>query len=71
MTPLVTKIGNTSFKLPSKYSHKDAEIFPALVDQFYRLITNATDKQKSEIFADISYWPKELKVGLRAKGIDL
>ena len=71
MTPLVTKIGNTSFKLPSKYSHKDAENFPALVDWFHSILTNATDDQKDEILEDISYWPKELKVGLRAKGINL
>ena len=68
---LLAKIGNITIRLPQKYSQKDAENFPALVDQFYRLITNATDKQKAEIFEDISYWPKELKVGLRAKGIDL
>ena len=41
------------------------------MDLLHTILTNATAEQKSEILDDISYWPKELEVGLRAKGIDL
>ncbi len=65
----VAVIGKTHIRLPKSSTQKDAENFPSLVDSLYRMLSKASEKELSEI--DTSYWPNCLKLGLKAKGLNL
>ena len=65
----VAVIGKTHIRLPKSSTQKDADNFPSLVDSFYRILSKASEKELSEI--DKNDWPKCLKAGLKAKGLNL